>query len=43
MSVPFQSPTTKTEHGLDNLSSGASKKVETSDKPKIDPYREIPE
>jgi hypothetical protein len=45
LSMPVQSQTTRTEHTLDNLSKTNTGEVPiaTSEKPKIDPYREIPE
>ncbi len=45
LSNSFQTPMIKTEHTLQNLSSNDKENLTTitSNKPKIDPYREIPE
>ncbi|KKQ21375.1 MAG: hypothetical protein US33_C0003G0001, partial [Parcubacteria group bacterium GW2011_GWC1_36_9] len=45
LSTSVQIPTVKTEHTLQNLSSNDKENLTTttSNKPKIDPYREVPE
>jgi hypothetical protein len=44
LSDSVQTPTVKTEHTLDNLTPSNMPNVATkTDKPKVDPYREIPE
>jgi hypothetical protein len=44
LSIPTQSGTTKTDHSLPNISPAGTPVQNTdSDKPKVDPYREIPE
>jgi hypothetical protein len=44
MSMPVQAPVVKTEHTLNNLTPTSQPNVAPkTDKPKVDPYREIPE
>jgi len=45
LSGPFQIPSVKTEHTLENITkTGVSSPVNTqTDKPRLDPYREVPE
>ncbi len=45
LTMPVQSQTTRTEHTLDNISKTSIPETPTvnNEKPKIDPYREIPE
>jgi hypothetical protein len=44
MSMPVQAPVVKTEHTLNNLTPATQPNITPkTDKPKIDPYREIPE